>query len=138
MRGPRDNACTLPPVTCVPRTAGLVLALVAACQGKHEAAPSPSQPSATTAPSVAEPPASASASPSAAASVAPSTAPSAAEAPAGEPRAAYTADAKRYAWLADERDFPKPDGSLEERFPAPPGYKRVKLEPGSFGDWLRT
>jgi hypothetical protein len=49
----------------------------------------------------------------------------------------YVPDPKRYCWLADDRDFPKPDASLEERFPAPPGYKRVKVEPNSFAEWLR-
>lgn len=144
MRGPGDNACTLPPVTCVPRAAGLVLALVA-CQGKHEAGPS--QPSA--------PPAAASAAASASVAAAPSvgTAPfdraeaasaasaasSGAAAPSGAPpAAAYEADAKRYAWLGDDRDFPKPDSSLEARFPAPPGYQRAKVEPGSLGEWLRA
>ncbi len=27
--------------------------------------------------------------------------------------------------------------TIESRFPAPAGYKRVKLPPGSFGEWLR-
>ncbi|MES1184289.1 MAG: DUF4846 domain-containing protein, partial [Myxococcales bacterium] len=40
--------------------------------------------------------------------------------------------------LADDRDFPKPDASLEDRFPVPPGYKRVAVPPGSFSEWLRT
>jgi uncharacterized protein DUF4846 len=121
-------------VTRVPRAAGLVLAL-AACQGKHEAGPSPSPSSEKTAP-VAEVATSANASASAAL---PSAMPNAAPAPSAEapPKAAYEADPKRYAWLADGRDFPKPDSSLEERFPAPPGYKRVKVAPGSFAEWLR-
>jgi hypothetical protein len=53
------------------------------------------------------------------------------------PRPPYEANVARYAWLADDRDFPKPDSSLEERFPAPPGYKRVAVEAGSFAEWLR-
>jgi hypothetical protein len=119
----------------VHRAAGFVLAL-AACQGKHEASPSPSQSSVQTAP-VAAAAASASSPPSA---PGPNAAASAAAAPNPDAavKTAYVADAKRYPWLADERDFPKPDGSLDERFPAPPGYKRVKLEPGSFAEWLRS
>jgi Domain of unknown function (4846) len=134
MRGTPGKACTLPSVTRLPRGAGLVLVL-AACQGKHGASPSPSQSSATSAAPSA--PASASApSPGAPASAeaAVSAAPSAVDAP----RAPYAPDAKRYAWLGDERDFPRPDSSLEERFPAPPGYKRVAVESGSFAEWLRS
>ncbi|HVY28719.1 MAG TPA: DUF4846 domain-containing protein [Polyangiaceae bacterium] len=65
--------------------------------------------------------------------------PSASAAPSAEaaPSAPFVADTKRYPWLADDRDFPKPDASLEQRFPVPPGYKRVKVEPGSFAEWLR-
>jgi hypothetical protein len=66
------------------------------------------------------------------ASASPSAAPS-----AQAPAAPFVADTKRYAWLADDRDFPKPDASLEQRFPTPPGYKRVKVEAGSFAEWLR-
>jgi hypothetical protein len=61
-----------------------------------------------------------------------------ASAAAPAPAAPYQPDPRRYAWLADERDFPKPDASLETRFPTPPGYTRVKVEPGSFAEWLRT
>lgn len=125
-----------------PYAAGLVLAL-AACPGKREAGPRPSPSSAkiaTLAPSA--PVASALAAASAADSApAPSTAlsASAAPAPSAEPSgAAYAADPKTYPWLADDRDFPKAEASLEARFPAPPGYKRVKVEPGSFGEWLRS
>jgi hypothetical protein len=127
----------------VPRAAGLVLVL-AACQGKREAGPSPSQTSAAT-PSAAAA-TSASASPAASVSGAlPSASgaalPSSSTAPGASAEAAakapYVADAKRYPWLADERDFPKPDASLEDRFPTPPGYKRVKVPPGSFAEWLR-
>jgi hypothetical protein len=85
--------------------------------------------------------------PSAAASAAPiaSAAPAAASinaatsasgAPA--PSAPFTPDAKRYPWLGDSREFPKPDATLEARFPAPPGYARVKVEAGSFAEWLRS
>ncbi len=72
-------------------------------------------------------------------SVSAEAASSAAPAPSADaPRTPFVADTKRYAWLASERDFPKPDSSLEERFPAPPGYKRVAVEAGSFAEWLRT
>ncbi|HYP91543.1 MAG TPA: DUF4846 domain-containing protein [Polyangiaceae bacterium] len=122
-------------MTRVPYAAGLVLCL-AACQGKHEASPSPSQSSAKTAAAGAAVAPSTSAS-AAVASV--SAASSAAPAPSAEPppAGAYVADPKIYPWLADEREFPKPEASLETRFPVPPGYKRVKVEPGSFAEWLR-
>jgi hypothetical protein len=147
MRGSGGNACTLPFVTRVPYAAGVVLALVA-CQGKHEASPSPSPSSAKIASSPsAGVDASASAAPSANLAAATitanggstasgSTTPATSGVPAAPP-AAYAPDAKRYPWLADERDFPKPDASLETRFPVPPGYRRVKAEPGSFAEWLR-
>src|SRR4051812_9637439 len=143
MRGKAKNACTLPSVTRVPRVAGLVLAL-AACQGKHDASPSPSQSSRPVAPPSAAAAASASAMPvasisSAAASA--TSAPGASPGPSGSATAAqapFVADPKRYPWLADDRDFPKPDATLEQRFPTPPGYKRVKVPPGSFSEWLRT
>lgn len=51
---------------------------------------------------------------------------------------AYTPDAQRYAWLGSERTVPKAVASLEQRFPTPPGYVRVKVEPASFAHWLRT
>ncbi len=137
MRGIRGNACTLPLVTRVPCAAGLVLALVS-CQGKHEASPSPSQ----TSPSKAAANANAVPSTSAAPSVSESAsgAPSASSAPSPDAAAKlpFAPDPQRYPWLADERDFPKPDASLEERFPTPPGYKRVKVPPGSFSEWLRS
>lgn len=130
MRGLPGNACTLASVTRVPCAAGVLLCLVS-CQGKHGASPSPSPSSASAAPSsvVASP----SVAPSASAS--PSAAPAASSAPG--PRAPYVPDAKRYAWLSDDRELPQPDASLEERFPTPPGYKRVPVEPGSFAEWLR-
>src|SRR6188768_2984622 len=47
-------------------------------------------------------------------------------------------DARHYRWLgADNLKFPAPVDSLEARFPTPPGYQRVAVEPGSFGEWLR-
>lgn len=129
---------------------GLALLLLA-CQGKRDpgagqatAASAESQRVASAAPTPSAP-AAAPASGSAAAASAqvlqtPSATPtsSAAAAPSAEASAQpFVADPKTYAWLADERDFPKPDASLEERFPAPPGYKRVAVAPGSFGAWLR-
>ena len=52
--------------------------------------------------------------------------------------AAYAADAHRYRWLgADNLKFPAPVESLEARFPTPPGYQRVAVTAGSFGEWLR-
>lgn len=149
MRGIRGNACTLPFVTRVPCAAGLVLALVC-CQGKHEASPSPSQSSLSKAAPGARGPDSAGAAPSsrgaagrlAGASAAPGSSaapdPSATPGPSGLAKAPFVADPKRYPWLADDRDFPKPDSSLEDRFPAPPGYQRVSVPAGSFSEWLRT
>ena len=47
-------------------------------------------------------------------------------------------DARRYRWLAaDNLKFPAAVDSLETRFPTPPGYTRIALSPGSFGEWLR-
>lgn len=47
-------------------------------------------------------------------------------------------DPRRYRWLgADNLKVPAPVDSLEERFPTPPDYTRVKVEPGSFAEWLR-
>ena len=139
MRGLGGNACTLPSVTRVPCAAGLVLALVS-CQGKREASPSPSQssPPKAAASAVAAPSASAATSVSEATSG--SAVASARGAPSSDaaPKTPFVADPKRYPWLADDRDFPKPDASLEERFAVPPGYKRVKVPPGSFSEWLRT
>ena len=65
------------------------------------------------------------------------------EAPADappEPKPASSApDAHRYRWLgADNLKYPAPVDSLETRFPTPPGYQRVALGPGSFGEWLRS
>lgn len=141
MRGSPDNACTLRPVTRVPCAAGFAL-LLAACPGKREAGPSPSPSSVNGAPSPTPAQAVAAASASAAPVGAPSTAapssapPSASAAPTPPPEP-YTPDPKVYPWLAGDREFPKPDASLEVRFPAPPGYTRVKVETGSFAEWLR-
>jgi len=142
MRGLKAKACTLPSVTRVPCVAGLVLTL-AACQGKHVGGLSPSQTSATVASASLPPAASASAAPvtsvsSAAASAGPI--PSASAAPSGSAavaQAPFVPDPRNYPWLGDDRDFPKPDASLEQRFPAPPGYQRVKVVAGSFAEWLR-
>lgn len=129
MRGLWENTCTLPSVTRVPSVAGLVFCLVA-CQGKQGPSPSPSQDRVVAAP----PSASASVAPPASASATPAPSASADVATPAQP---YAPDTKRYAWLSDDRDFPKPDSSLEQRFPAPPGYKRVAVEAGSFAEWLR-
>ncbi|MEI9941768.1 MAG: DUF4846 domain-containing protein [Pseudomonadota bacterium] len=60
------------------------------------------------------------------------------EADAGKRTSGPVPDAHRYRWLsADNLKFPAPVDSLEARFPTPPGYRRVALEPGSFGEWLR-
>lgn len=126
-------------MTRAPRVAGLVL-LLASCQAKREAGPSPSQSS------LPQAPASVAATPSASAATTSISAASAPPAPSGsaplaaDPVAAipFVPDPKRYPWLADERDFPKPDASLEQRFPTPPGYTRVKVPGGSFSEWLRT
>jgi len=67
-------------------------------------------------------------------------APSAAESDAGpgKPASGAAADARRYRWLgADNLKYPAPVDSLEARFPTPPGYQRVTVERGSFGEWLR-
>jgi hypothetical protein len=118
---------------------GLLLTLLS-CQGKGEAgvseasraaAKASAAPLAPAAPGAA--PVSVGSAPVAAASI--SSAPSAGAPP---PAAPFAADPQRYAWLGDERDFPKPDASLETRFAAPPGYARVKVEPGSFAEWLRS
>jgi hypothetical protein len=134
MRGPEHNACTLPAVTRVPSAAGLVLALLS-CQGKGDAGPSPGNSGAAAvrpeiaASAVASPLPATSAEPAASALPAPSVA-----APTAPPP--FAPDPKRYPWLANETEL-KPDASLESRFPTPPGYVRVKVEPGSFAEWLR-
>lgn len=134
MRGPGENACTLPGVTRVPCAAGLFLALLS-CQGKGDAGRSP-QPSATAA--LRTPGQAAASSIASALPAQPAGSTAASAAPTAPPIAAapFTPDPKRYPWLADPA-APKPDTSLEARFPAPPGYARVKVEPGSFAEWLR-
>ena len=53
-----------------------------------------------------------------------------------EPRPAEPKrDFTRYPWLG-EAGVPEPVGSLRERFEPPPGFTRLKLEAGSFGEWL--
>jgi hypothetical protein len=45
---------------------------------------------------------------------------------------------RRYRWLgAEGLKYPAPVESLEARFPTPPGYQRVAVTAGSFGEWLR-
>lgn len=141
MRGLGENACTLPAVTRVPCAAGLLLAFAAlACQGKRDASPSPS-PSSKAA---SRPSSDANGAPSAAPVTSVSAAASAAAAPSADaatqtpPSQPFAPGAKAYAWLGGDRDFPKPDATLEQRFPTPPGYKRVKVEAGSFAEWLRS
>lgn len=47
-------------------------------------------------------------------------------------------DPERYAWLAnDALTQPPAVGTLSQRFPPPPSYKRFPVEAGSFGAWLR-
>jgi hypothetical protein len=136
MRGLEENACTLPGVTRVLCAAGLALLLLS-CRGKGNARPSPSQTAdVLSAPSGKAAAPTVSAAPSAAvvASAAASSAPSPSAAAPGAP---YSADTQRYPWLGGDQDLPKPDASLEMRFPTPPGYARVKVEAGSFADWLR-
>jgi hypothetical protein len=114
---------------------GLILALLS-CRGKDEAAPSAAASAATSAGNAAPgAPASAPVPHPAVPATSISAAPSAATAPSAAP---FAPDPHRYPWLADDRDFPKPDGSLETRFPTPPGYARVKVEAGSFAEWLRS
>ena len=126
------------------RIASLSL-LVAAFGCKHE----PKADAAAPKSSVTESALGASAAP--AASVAPSTAAPAAsvganvgsagsggEAESTKPAAGPAPDARRYRWLgADNLKYPAPVESLEARFPTPPGYQRVAVGPGSFGEWLR-
>lgn len=126
MRGRQENTCTLLRVTRVPWAAGLLLAPLA-CKGRLEHGADESVASRA-----------ASAAPQSSSAAPPASAPPAVTAP---PEAAAlpstVSDSKRYAWLASDRDFPKPDASLEARFPTPPGYVRVKVERGSFAEWLR-
>ncbi len=77
------------------------------------------------------------ASESAAASAAPPPLPTPSASAAEEPVRAEP-DPKRYGWLADDSaGAPQAVDTLRSRFPTPPSYRRVKVEPGSFGEWLR-
>ena len=77
------------------------------------------------------------ASESAAASAAPPPLPTPSASAAEEPVPAEP-DPKRYGWLADDSaGAPQAVDTLRSRFPTPPSYRRVKVEPGSFGEWLR-
>lgn len=130
------NDARLRCVIRAPSAAGLLLALLS-CQGKGEsgsaaasakaAVPAPAASAAVgAAPRPSQAPAAASISAAAAASG------------AAVPAPPFTADPQRYPWLQDSREFPKPDATLQARFPTPPGYARVSVEPGSFAEWLRS
>jgi len=144
MRGRWQKACRLSSVTRVPRAAGFAL-ILASCQGKGDKAPSPSESTASISRPSSMPVASA-AVPSAASLTGSGAAPTSAaggasptvNADAATPKAPFAPDPKRYSWLAGGREVPTPDATLEARFPAPPGYTRVKVEPGSFAEWLRS
>ncbi len=74
-----------------------------------------------------------------------SSAPSASSAPAASARPPpppvareKPIDSKAYAWLGDPKaQTPAPVDSLEARFAPPQGFRRVRLQAGSFGAWLR-
>jgi Domain of unknown function (4846) len=140
MRGLGENACTLRAVTRLACTASLLLSLTASCQGKQQAAPSSSSSSAPSS-NVAAAMASAASSLDPAFSkvvpAAPGSAVSASSAERPVPKP-FQPDPKAYPWLAGEREHPKPDATLEARFPTPPGYQRVKVASGSFAEWLRS
>ena len=111
--------------------------LVAAFGCKHPPKGEPAAPksSATATPLASAPVAVAASAPASA-----SGAPSDAGAPPADPgpQATGAADPQRYRWLsAGNLKFPAAVDTLEARFPTPPGYKRVTLAPGSFGEWLR-
>jgi hypothetical protein len=108
--------------------------LTATC-ARHQAPPTP-EPSAK--PSA--PPTSASSSPAASAPApsAPASTTPAAPAPS-ESSARTPTSPTSYAWLATEPGKALAvDGTLETRIKPPPGYARVRVEPGSFGEWLRS
>jgi hypothetical protein len=68
----------------------------------------------------------------------PSAAASAEPKPAAKSSEPLRPAADRYAWLASEAGKAlQVDGSLESRISPPPGYARVRVEPGSFSEWLR-
>lgn len=82
------------------------------------------------------PPAATSVSAEPTASAAPPT-PSASAPPPAAP-APIGPDPKQYTWLGDKSvESPPAVDTLLARFPTPPSYERVKVEPGSFGHWLR-
>lgn len=120
------------PPCCVARQlAFLGLLALAAC--KHEAKTDPAPQSSVTASSSIS-----SALPSTSDSAAPETSAAPDAAPPATPTDASKPDPKRYRWLAaDNLKLPAAVDTLEARFPTPPGYQRVSLEPGSFGEWLR-
>jgi len=64
---------------------------------------------------------------------------------ASEPHASQAAPTRKrdltegYPWFdGTNATFPPPENTLEERFPTEPGFSRVKLEPQSFGAFLRS
>ncbi len=126
-------------MTRVPRAVGLLL-MLASCQGKRDAGPN--ETATTSGPGLASADSPAATSASATASPLPSgtagAAPASVSGEAAGGPAPFTPDAGRYPWLSGDRQFDKPDATLETRFPAPPGYTRVPTEPGSFAEWLRS
>ena len=48
-------------------------------------------------------------------------------------RAARPEELRRYGWLGEDARV----RALDESFPAPPGFRRATVKPGSFGAWLR-
>ncbi len=131
MRGRRWKACTLRCVTRKLCAFGLFLALNA-CQKAESRANKATPSSASVTPAVSAPATAASSLASAA------SAPAASAPVPAAPAVTFTPDPARYAWLDGERPFPKPEATLEQRFPTPPGYSRVAVEPGSFAEWLRS
>lgn len=121
-----------------------VLTLFVAAFGcKHESkadAVAPPKSSVTaSAPAGSVPPASSAAPADAAASIEGGTAGGGAADPdPGKKGGGSAGDSRKYRWLgADNLKYPAPVDSLEARFPTPPGYQRVAVEAGSFGEWLR-
>ena len=137
MRGICANDARLRCVIRAQSAAGLVLTLLS-CQGKGEAGAAPASAGAAANPTLA-PSAAVSAAPLA--GVAPAATSISAVASASAPptpSTPFTPDPKRYPGLGDTREFPKPDATLEARVPTPPGYARVRVEAGSFAEWLRS
>ncbi len=55
------------------------------------------------------------------------------------PKRVAAVDRKAYGWLGGpDAHAPQPVDTLQARFPAPEGYRRVQLSAGSFGAWLRA